>query len=322
MKFNLSYLPVINFSKKAPTCQDLLTEFQKYGADLRGEKLKFDLDGDIDVYNITAPFQVGDKTYIAGRLEKHQEFLKSLVTFFTPGKDGVWRVDLKAPRFNLEDPCVTKIGEQIVLGGVKILDPKSTPVKFVMVFYKGKNLQSLRQFAVGPNQMKDIRLVDLKNGKIGVFTRPQGELGGKGTIGFTVINSLKEFTPANLLKAKLFKNQFAPNQWGGANEIHLLDNGELGVLSHYAFDFIDEKGQYQRNYFATVFKYNPQTDKRSPLKIIATRSNFPDGKAKTNDLHNVIFSGGLIRRGGGQAVFYGGLSDAEAGQLTIPDPFA
>jgi hypothetical protein len=50
-------------------------------------------------------------------------------------------------------------------------------------------------------------------------------------------------------------------------------------------------------------------------------SNFPAGATKRPDLVDVIFSGGLVRNGGGSATLYAGLRDAEAGWITIPAPF-
>lgn len=59
----------------------------------------------------------------------------------------------------------------------------------------------------------------------------------------------------------------------------------------------------------------------SPIKIIATRSNFEKGEFKRKDLIDVIFSGGLIRHKDGYAELYVGASDAEAHKIVIPDPF-
>jgi hypothetical protein len=51
-------------------------------------------------------------------------------------------------------------------------------------------------FAVGPQWMKDIRLVELADRRIGVFTRPKGEyFGGQAEIGFTIIDNLDDLTP-------------------------------------------------------------------------------------------------------------------------------
>ncbi|MED5075444.1 DUF1861 family protein, partial [Anoxybacillus geothermalis] len=67
---------------------------------------------------------------------------------------------------------------------------------------------------------------------------------------------------------------------------------------------------------------NPETMERSELELIALRSHFLDGPAKRPDLANVVFSGGLIRKGDGTAELYAGVSDAEAQKISLIDPFA
>ena len=57
------------------------------------------------------------------------------------------------------------------------------------------------------------------------------------------------------------------------------------------------------------------------MKIIAVRSDFPEGPAKRPDLVDVIFSGGLIRKDHGLADLYVGASDKEAYCIEITDPF-
>jgi hypothetical protein len=60
---------------------------------------------------------------------------------------------------------------------------------------------------------------------------------------------------------------------------------------------------------------------KTPIKIIASRSEFPEGPAKRSDLVDILFSGGLVRLDGGKAKLYTGVSDTEAHVLTIEDPF-
>ena len=116
-------------------------------------------------------------------------------------------------------------------------------------------------------------------------------------------------------KAQLL-DQFIDEEWGGANEVHLLKNGLLGVLGHLLFWRTEE-----RHYYPMVFCLNPSTFEASPMELIATRANFPPGDAKRPDLVDVIFSGGLHRLPNGQVQFYAGVSDAEAHRIIIPDPF-
>ncbi|KAI7273300.1 hypothetical protein KC345_g7013 [Hortaea werneckii] len=166
--------------------------------------------------------------------------------------------------------------------------------------------------------MKDIRLIELQDGRIGVLTRPQGERGGRGQIGFTIIDSLEELNEQTFLEAEILQNQFVREEWGGANEAHLLSNGHVGVLGHIAcFDRLGQK-----HYYSMVFSLNPGTFETTPVKIIAARSDFPIGPGKRPELQDVIFSGGLVRGEGGRAVLSVGVSDAEAYRIEIPDPFA
>ncbi|WP_133309178.1 DUF1861 family protein, partial [Aeribacillus pallidus] len=81
----------------------------------------------------------------------------------------------------------------------------------------------------------------------------------------------------------------------------------------------DKKGN--RHYYPMVFVLDPDTMKFSDMELIATRSHFLKGAAKRPDLVNVVFSGGLIRKGDGTADLYVGTSDAEAQKITIADPF-
>ena len=187
-----------------------------------------------------------------------------------------------------------------------------------MVFYRGKTLASLTPFFTGPDKMKYIRLKQLADGRIAVLTRPQGEKGGRGTIGFMTAKSLEDITAEAIEAAPLFTNQFQPQEWGGANEAHILKNGKLGVLGHIAYFDNHE----HRHYYPMVFCVDPVAGKATPPQIIAQRKDFPEGPAKRPDLVDVIFSGGIRRNSDGTATLYAGLSDAEAGWVVIPDPFA
>lgn len=123
------------------------------------------------------------------------------------------------------------------MGGVEVITAGDDPqkiVSWVTQFYRGYRIDSMRHFSSGPAMMKDIRLIELQDGRIGVFTRPQGEKGGRGMIGFTIIDSLEELNEQTFLEAEIFQDQFVREEWGGANEAHLLKNGHVGVLGHMA----------------------------------------------------------------------------------------
>lgn len=301
------------------TCAELLREFKNREQPYIAEKIVFKGIGDKDVYNITAPFMDENETVIAGRVESRNDEHAQIYFFIC--KDGFWVPKKGAPVFDLQDPFITRIKGELVLGGVQISahphpDHKH---KFVWktVFYRGSNLASLRQFAESPVGMKDIRLVELQDGQIGVLTRHQGEKGGRGKIGFIKIRSLNELTADRIDSAPLLNQQFVDEEWGGANEAHLLPNGLLGILGHIAC--FDSEGN--RHYYPMIFVLNPETLEVSNVSLIATRSNFLIGPAKRPELNDVVFSGGLIREKDGTATFFAGTSDAEAQKIKMKDPF-
>ncbi|MBU3131244.1 DUF1861 family protein [Clostridium gasigenes] len=302
---------------KRRKCEDLLVQFKGDNIKLKSEKLNFIVSDRRDVYNITAPFNIDSEIVIAGRVEA-RDSEHSRIMFFKE-VDKAWRVIEGAPVFDLQDPFVTKIGGELVLGGVEIYETGNVevPICYRTVFLKGESLNTLKRFAVGPDKMKDIRLLELQDKRILVFTRPQGEIGGRGTVGYFIIEDLKELTIENIKNAKLLDDMFYKEEWGGANELHLLEGGNIGILAHIAK--FDEAGN--RHYYSSVFTFNYETLEYSEMKLIAIRDNFEAGAAKRSDLIDVIFSGGLIRMENGQAELYCGVSDAEAHKILITDPF-
>lgn len=304
--------------KTLRTCRELLKEYEKNNSSENSSiKLNFLLKESKDVYNITAPFEWEGKTLLAGRVE-NRDSEHSEVIFFERKKES-WVPVLDAPVLKLQDPFVTKVDNLLVAGGVEIFPDKDNPYALCWrtVFYKGKSLKSLERFAKGPDKMKDIRLLQLEDKRILVAVRPQGETGGRGKIGFIVIDNLEELTEETIEKAHILKEQFTDEEWGGCNEMHLLPNGKIGVLSHIAC--FDETGD--RHYYATCFTYDVCTKEFTPMKMISERKDFAPGESKRPDLRDVIFSGGLVRRKDGKAELYCGVGDAEAHMRVIEDPF-
>lgn len=299
------------------TCEQLLEEFTAKAQPVNPEKLVFSGVGEKDVYNITAPFEDEGELVIAGRVES-RDSEHSEVYFFVR-RNGEWVPREQSPVFELQDPFFTTIAGELVLGGVQIFPHPTLEGKlgWRTVFYKGQSIASLKEFAKGPDGMKDLRLVELKDGSIGVLTRPQGEKGGRGKIGWTRIPSLGELTLDVINEAPLLYGQFIDEQWGGANEPRLLTNGLIGVLGHIAN--FDKEGN--RHYYPMAFALDPYTSEISDIELIGTRSNFLPGSSKRPDLVDVVFSGGLVRHPDGTAELYAGISDAETQKITIIDPF-
>lgn len=301
------------------TCDELLLEFKGKNNKDNSSRIQFELGNNDtrDIYNITAAFTWNNETLIAGRVEA-RDSEDSEVVFFIE-KDGVFVPREGYPVFRLQDPFVAVIKGELVMGGVEIYDDPLKPghLAYRTIFLKGKTIETLERFAQGPERMKDIRLLELKDGRILVFTRPQGDIGGRGKIGYTIINKLEELTVENIEKATILQAQFIDEEWGGANELHLLSNGLVGVLAHIAK--FDAEGN--RHYYSSSFTFNVETGEYTPMGLIGIRANFAEGGAKRPDLEDVIFSGGLVRNQDGTAVLYCGVSDAEAHRKTIQDPF-
>ena len=271
-----------------------------------------------DVYNITAPFNSGGRRVIAGRVEK-RDSEHSQVRFFEPSQ-GAWQLIPEAPQFQLQDPFFTFIGAELVFGGVQITELAPGRVQWCTAFFRGRDIFSLQPFFTGPGGMKDIRLSELPDGRLAVFTRPQGVKGGRGTIGCTEADSLDALSIELIEAAPLLEGMFHPMDWGGVNETVRLPGGRIGVLAHVAC-FDDDTANSDRHYYATSFVFDPRSRRFSDFKIIASRAQFGAGAAKRPDLLDVVFSSGLVFEAG-RTLLYVGASDAEAHWLEIDDPFA
>ncbi|WEK53605.1 MAG: DUF1861 family protein [Candidatus Cohnella colombiensis] len=303
---------------QARSCIELLKELVIDQNQPKGERLVFSGVSDRDVYNIAAPFLDNGELVIAGRVEaRHKE--ASEVIFFVNRK-GEWVPRNNAPIFALQDPFFSFINGELVFGGVEVYfdsEDSDYVTSWRTVFFRGNSINELESFAQGPLTMKDIRLVELASGNIGVFTRPMVVDGARALIGYVEINNLSELTEEKILAAELFRNQFLLDEWGGVNEARLLSNGKIGVLGHIAY--MEESNI--RHYYPMVYCFDPELRNNSPIKLIASRAMFQEGPAKRTDLQDVLFSGGIVRHSNGTASLYTGVSDSEAHVIVIADPF-
>ena len=325
MKTNIDVEVERSISKEifhTPTCIELLKIFEEKENIPMGKMLNFIGVEGRDVYNITAPFSIDDKSIIAGRVEGREIIADSRIMFFEE-QNGLWTPVKYAPVYMLEDGFLARINGEIIFGGVEVYPRPSKynkdEVGYRTIFFKGHSLTSLVQFAQGPDMMKDIRLVEIADGRIGVFTRPQGVIGGRGKIGYLEIDKLEDLNNSELiLSAKIIENQFAEGEWGGANDLHLLEDGRIGVIGHIAYE--DEV--HGKHYYAMSFIYDPKTHFATPIEIIATIKNFPEDEAKFDILKDIVYPSNLVRKEDGTAILYVGLRDAKAGYINVPDCFA
>lgn len=304
---------------RPPSAKRLLTAYRQRRANgeraTNGKKLTFEGVGKRDVYNPTAPFRIDGKNVLAGRVESRNSETDTQVRFFVQhGK--VWKPLKGAPSYKMQDPFVAHVNGQVVLGGVETTKAPNGGLQYRTVFYKGTTLGGMKRFAEGPVGMKDIRLAPYGD-RILVMTRPQGEIGGRGKIGVTVLDKLSDLNPATIAKAPIIRSQFRNSEWGGANEIKPLGGSRFGVIGHIArFD-----GAGNRHYYPTAFVIDAASGTVSPHRILLERADLPaglKGASKRPDLRDVLFSGGLTAKN----TLYVGAGDAEVYSVKIANPFA
>jgi hypothetical protein len=298
------------------TCDNLLEEYRKKKTKKIPKRMKFIGIFNKDVYNITAPFTHSGRTIIAGRVESRFQN-DSTVSFFEKYKDA-WCHIIESPVMKLEDPFFTRIDNELIVGGVEVFKDINNPNNLIWrtVIYKGKDIFNLKLFFVGPDGMKDLRITQLKDGSIGILTRPQGSKGGRGKIGFIKIDRLNDLSKGAIEDAPILSDFFNDEEWGGINSIYPIDENNIGLLGHIAK--MDELGM--KHYYPMTFVLDINSMKYKDVSIIAERSDFLPGPSKNATLYDVVFSGGLSFHGK-RAVLYAGISDIEAQTLEIDNPF-
>ncbi|MDL2232203.1 DUF1861 family protein [Ruminococcaceae bacterium OttesenSCG-928-L11] len=277
------------------------------------------IDG-YDVYNPSIPFCWRGKEYILGRVEKRERWASSCVRLFAKTGTDTWQLVPDAMIYPLEDPYVAFIGDEITMGGTHVRKECGKVATFNGYFYRGTDIDDLCYFTTGPDRMKDIRLVDL-GGKIGVFSRPRGEsirkqYGSESVIGYAEINTLDELSPAVIEKAEPIQGLFSDNQWGGCNQVYLLEDGTVGVVGHISYRENDLSVYMNMSYVFDRTKHQA-----SELKLLGTRACYPHGSCKVPKLADCVFTAGIVMRPDGKCDLYSGLGDVESGRIVIDYPF-
>ncbi|MBE9916905.1 DUF1861 family protein [Paenibacillus donghaensis] len=300
---------------------NLRQQFEENKRIYESAKLVFRGVEGFDVYNPSIPFEWNGKRYMYGRVERRQEWARSWVRLFEQSGPDEWTVVPDTMIYQLEDPYISVIDKQLVLGGTHVRYNLGRLDTFYGYFYKGRDLHDLFYFTTGPDNMKDIRLVELQGGKIGVFSRPRSEevrkeFGSESLVGFTVIDSLDDLSREVIENAPYIRGLFGKDEWGGCNQAYLLESGKIGVIGHICYAQGD-----QSTYMNMAFVLDPQTNQFSDLKIIGTRPCYPDGPAKKAHLTDCAFTAGIEMRPDGKFNLYSGIGDTEAARIVIDYPF-
>jgi hypothetical protein len=281
-----------------------------------------------DIYNCSIPFTWEGSSYMFGRVERRAEWARSWVRLFqNTGKDD-WTVAPGSMVYQLEDPYVCRIGNQFVFGGTHVRYKAGAIDTLYGYFYKGTDLHDLYYFTTGPDGMKDIRLVELADGRIGVFSRPRSmemreRFGCDAQIGFVVIDRLEDLTSDVIEQAPYIPELIGGGEWGACNQAYLLESGMIGIIGHLGYTEPGADGANQSVYVNVSFVFDPSkhvvVDDR---KIIGTRPCYPAGPAKQPWLLDCAFTSGIVMRPDGKADLYSGIGDTGEGRIVIDYPFA
>jgi len=327
--------------EEPPSIDELLERRQKPLTP--GWLLDFGTQEGVDVYNSSVPIKYGDKRLVVVREEKRKDEFSSQNRFFSHDSDdrfcletNISNLSKLSLRWICQDPSLAHIQRNWIITQVEV-DPESIndasqDVRHHSAIYAGERLDSLRLIAESPDDMKGVRLVELKDGRIGIFTRPRcpGDpaRGGSGKIGFTVVESLEQINSDILAAAPLIPGLYSDDdkEWYGVNDTFLLPNGDLAVLGHIAH-YEESEIEDNRGYYPIFFTFNPNSRQVNYLQILATVADFQFNglvEAKRPDLENVFYPSALwfpnddIKSS--CAALMGGAKDSKMAAIYIPNP--
>lgn len=307
------------------TAKELRKQFHESGRIYESKLLTFDGVEGFDVYNCSIPFQWQGKRYMFGRVERREDFANSVTYLFEEvGKDHYAPVP-GSSSYPIEDPHVAFIGDEIIMGGTHVRKSKGEIDTLYGYYYRGKDLKFLSQFTCGPANMKDIRLVQLANGKVGVFTRPRGKhvaekYGSEAIVGYCELNSIDELDATIVDKAEYIPGLFEKNEWGGCNQAYLLKDGRIGIIGHRCY--LEPTAQVELQVYVNIsFVFDPQTFAISDMKVIGDKPSYPPTPCMLPYLEDCVFTSGIEMRGDGKADLYSGVGDVAQGRIVIDAPF-
>jgi len=294
---------------------------------IQSVKLTFTgVDAGYDVYNCSIPFDWNGAKYIFGRVEPHDKWATSKVMLFRSNGRDQWSRVLEFGSLDLEDPYIAYVKGELIVGGTRVQKVGGLVRSYRGDFYRdnGRGPLHLEYYTSGPYRMKDIRLVELKDGRIGVFSRPRGEAvkakyGSEAVIGFTTIADLKELTPELIENAPVVEGILGKDEWGGCNQAYLQADGTILVAAHlcYQGESAVPDGPRRQIYCNAAFTLDPATRKATHIRIVATRKMYPACGPKVPHLDDCVFTSGFVFNADGTADIYTGLCDAAEGRVRL-----
>ena len=300
-------------------------EFERTNNVGMGVKLTFHGVEGYDVYNCSVPFYMNKKEYIFGRVERREEWSRSWTKLFERTGEDTYTVCEDSMIYQMEDPFITSIKGELILGGVHVLYHQNDSETYRTYYYKGNSFYNMYMFTSGPDYMKDIRLVDMDDG-IGVFSRPRDEsvkdeYGSDSIVGFVKIKSLDELSRDTINSARPIDGMFSKGEWGGPNQCFMLSNAMIGIIGHKCYKYKMDDGRKMPVYINMAWVFDMNSHKIVEEKIIASRNNYPKGLTKVFITTDTTFTSGITLRSDGRLNLYSGLNDIEEGRVVIDNPF-
>lgn len=280
--------------------------------------LKFKNVGDKTVYNCSVPFTMNGKKYMFGRVESADDWALSNVFLFTETAKDEWTKEPASGSFNLEDPFVVKIHGEMCLGGTHVTKSATKVSMYLCEFFRG-NPMDLKYITSGPERMKDIRLIELKDGQIGVFAHFRSH--NQCLTGFTKIKRIEYLCPEVINNAPYINHRAFGDTWGGPNQCYLLSSGLIGCIGHHGYLQNRPNACQLRVYCNTSFVFDPETLNVFDFKVIGTRTCYPPSKPKVPMLDDCVFVSGIVMRDDGKVDLYSGVGDNCQGRCVIDYPF-
>ena len=293
---------------------------------IESAKLTFKgVDAGYDVYNCSIPFKWNGADYIFGRVEPRDKWASSVTMLFRRTGRDEWSRVLEFGALELEDPYIQHVRGELIVGGTRVMKVAGMVKTYRGAFYRDnkRGPMHLEYFTTGPERMKDIRLIELADGRIGVFSRPRGEdvrrkYGSESVIGFTTINDLNELTPEVIEAAPVIDGIFGKDEWGGCNQAYLTDDGKVLVASHLCYSGAKAANGINRGVYCNAsFVFDPATHTATHIRIVATRKLYPEQEPKVPHLDDCVFTSGFVFNDDGTCDIYTGLCDAAEGRIRV-----
>ena len=287
--------------------------------------LRFEHMEGVDVYNCSVPFDWQGRRYLFGRVERREDWANSVTVLFAETAPDCYAPAAGAVVYPLEDPHIAVIGGELILGGTHVRKSRGKIDTLYGYYYRGQDPRFLSHYTCGPANMKDIRLVEMADGRTGVFTRPRGKdvaarYGSEAVVGFAVLESPDELDASITDRARVIDGLFSPGEWGGCNQCYLLKDGRIGVIGHRCYRDPAAETELQV-YLNTAFIFDPVSFAVTDMQVIGEKASYPDTPAMLPYLADCAFTSGIVMRPDGKADLYSGLGDVAQGRAVIDAPF-